>query len=717
MKSFFRPSSIAVAGVSADPDKMGSIIFSNLLSNRRKGLLKARVYPLNPAHDRIGDEPCYPSIGALPEVPELLIVAVPESLTPELMRKAARAGVKAAVVVTSGYAEAGKKDVEKAMGEDAARHGMRILGPNTIGVQDTRSGVDTLFLRSTKRLPDGGEVVSLLSPLEGEVAIITQSGHLGETVSAELASNGVGIRALVGTGNQLDVSVEDAMQYFADDPHTRVMAVYLEGVRDGRRFVQVAGYASRRKPVVVFKVGKTDVGARAALTHTASLVGNYDVYRAAFRRAGVIEAESLQELVDFAIALSMFPRASGNRLVILTNAGGVGAIGADEAQRAGLRVDPLGEEVRGKLRSEFEGEPFVSNASFGNPIDLTASVTTGQFVRAALAVLQVPECDLLALMPTHQAPAIDYDVGRRLAGAVAGSKPTAAAVIGKDPLAGEIQGELMSKGIPSFPTPERAVRALAAAAAYAGFRGRKPEPEVGRRKPRRFATRGGPLEAREAERFLRSYGIPGPRSVVVRSPRDFGSLSGLRYPVACKLLSEGLLHKTDAGGVVLGVPDAAGAKSAFFRFEESAGGKKGLFKGMLVQEMVGKSVELILGGTRDPAFGPVVAYGLGGVYAEVLRDYRVEIAPVGPGDVRAALSRGWLGKVLGGYRGGPKVDLDIVAEAVSSFSRAMVENPRIDQMEVNPLMVNAGGALAVDVRVMVAPARTKMPSGSRKKRV
>ena len=220
MKSFFQPRSVAVAGVSTDPNKMGSIIFSNLLSNQKKGLLKAGVYALNPAHDRIGDEPCYPSIAALPEVPELLIVAVPESLTPGLMRTAARAGVKAAVVVTSGYAEAGKGDVEKAIGEDAAKHGMRILGPNTIGLQDTRSGVDSLFLRPTKELPDGSEVVSLLSPLEGEVAIITQSGHLGETISAELASNGVGIRALVGTGNQLDVSVADVIQYFADDPHT-----------------------------------------------------------------------------------------------------------------------------------------------------------------------------------------------------------------------------------------------------------------------------------------------------------------------------------------------------------------------------------------------------------------------------------------------------------------------------------------------------------------
>lgn len=708
MKSFFRPRSIAVAGVSTDPNKMGSIIFSNLVANRKKGLLKARVYALNPAHDHIGDEPCYPSIEALPEVPELLIVAVPESLTPELMRTAARARVKAAVMVTSGYAEAGKGDVEKAIGEDAAKQGMRILGPNTIGLYDTRSGVDSLFLRPTKELPGGGRVVCLLSPLEGGVVIITQSGHLGETISAELASNGVGIRALVGTGNQLDVSVEDVMQYFADDPHTRVMAVYLEGLRDGRKFMQVARYASRRKPVVAFKVGKTDVGARAALTHTASLVGNYDVYRSAFRRAGVVEAESLQELADFSVALSMLPPAPGNRLVIITNAGGVGAIAADEAQRVGLRVDPLSERAKNKLRSEFKGQPFVANASFGNPIDLTASATTDQFVRATRSVMSAAECDLLVLMPTHQAPAMDYDVGRRLTGVVAGSaKPTAVVTIGQDPLAKEIHGEFMTEGIPSFPTPERAVRALAAASAYASLRRSSTALRKRSMRSHRFAIRSGLPGGQEASSLLRSYGISEPRSVVVRSPRDLEKLVRLDYPVACKLLSEGLLHKTDAGGVVLDVPDAARAKAVFHRFEKSAESRGARFVGMLVQEMVGKSVELILGGTRDPAFGPVVAYGLGGIYTEVLRDYAVEVAPASREDVRATLLQGRLGTILGGYRGGPKVDVDRLAEVISSFSRIMFDNPQIDQMEVNPLMANEEGVLAVDVRVILGASRVR----------
>jgi len=316
--------------------------------------------------------------------------------------------------------------------------------------------------------------------------------------------------------------------------------------------------------------------------------------------------------------------------------------------------------------------------------------------------MKVPECDLLLLMPTHQAPAIDYNVGQRLAIAVEGSpKPTAVAVIGKDPLAGKIHGEFMSKGVPSFPTPERGVRALAAAASYAKLRAGTTTPRELRRKPSRFARRRGPLETQEASRLLRSYGIEEPKSVVMRSPKDFGKLARLEYPVACKLLSGGPLHKTDVGGVLLDVSDADGAKSAFFRFRKSAEKKGARFEGMHVQMMVGKSVELILGGTRDPTFGPVVVYGLGGIYTEVLRDYVLEVAPTSPEDVMASLSQGRLGKILGGYRGGPKADINRLADAISSFSRIMPENPRIDQMEINPLMVNEKGVLAVDVRVIL----------------
>jgi len=706
IRSFFEPKSVAVAGVSNDPDKLASIIFSNLLVNVRKGLLKASVYALNPAHDRIGDQPCYPKIEALPETPELLIVAIPLALTLELVKEAADAGVKAVVMITSGYAEVGKEDEEKEIGRIAAKRGMRILGPNTIGLLDTRSGVDSLFLRSTKALPGGGEVISLLEPLEGNVTIIAQSGHLGEIISEKLAANGIGIRALVGTGNQLDVSVEDVIQYFADDEHTAVMAVYIEGLRDGRSFMRAAAYAAKRKPLVVFKVGKTSVGARAALTHTASLVGDYDVYRAAFRQSGVVEATSLQELEDYSISLSMVAPSAGRRLAIVTNAGGVGAIAADEAERSGLKVEPLGPDDERNFRLEFKGAGFISNAGLKNPIDLTASVSTDEFVRATEAVLNLPAYDLALIIPTHQAPAISYDIASMLGEVVSkAKKPVCMCVIGEADLAAKIQQEFMAKGIPSFPTPERAVRALAAVPAYKSLADNARAPaKVRPRRPLVSGSSSGSLSQPQVSKLLRSYGIGEARSVVVRSSRDMKKLESFAFPAACKLLSKELVHKLDVGGVVLDVKNVDQVESALTRLKKLAGTKKLAFDGVLVQEMVNEGIEVILGGNRDPTFGPVLILGLGGTYTELIRDYSLAIAPVSPDEVKGMIAKSTLGKVLGGYRGGPRVNIERFVHVVSRFSRIMLDNPRIEQMEVNPLMLTRDRILSVDARVILESA-------------
>ncbi|HME19561.1 MAG TPA: acetate--CoA ligase family protein [Nitrososphaerales archaeon] len=708
IRSFFEPKSVAVAGVSEDPNKLGSIIFANLVANAEEGSLRATVYALNPAHSRIGLHACYPTIRSLPSVPELLIIAVPVALTPKLVEDAARAGVKAVVMVPSGFAEAGREELEKGIGAVARRHGMRILGPNTIGLLDTRSGVNSLFLRSTKKLPDGSEVVALLKPLKGDVAVITQSGHLGEVVAEELAAEGVGIRALVGAGNQLDVSVEEIIRYFADDPHTRVVAVYLEGVRDGRRFMRAAAYATKKKPLVVLKVGKTAAGARAALTHTASLVGDYQVYQAAFRQAGVVEAGSITELLDCCVSLSMLPRTAGRRLVIVTNAGGVGAIAADEAGKSGLDAKPLSDAEVQMMHSAFRDAGFASNASFNNPIDLTASATTGEFVRAAELALGLPDYDLALIFPSHQTPAIDADIAIRLEGVVSGArKPVCMSVMGSSELAVKIHNHFMANGIPSFPTPERAVRALSAVPTCEALRtdARAPADLVPR--PFRALSRlRGPIPQRVVARLLTAYGIHEPRSVVVRSPEDFRRGEEVGFPVACKLLSRQLLHKADAGGVILGVAARSELSSAFLRFKTLAKRRGLSFDGMLVQEMVG-GVEMILGGTRDATFGPTVLFGVGGSYTELFRDFSLGIAPLTRKEAAALVDRCRLSRALDGYRGGPLVDRKELARIVSSFSRIMGENPAIDQIEVNPLVATRKDILALDARVITAPRKPR----------
>jgi acetate---CoA ligase (ADP-forming) len=698
IRSFFEPHSIAVAGVSVDPDKLGSIIYANLLENRAKGQLKASVYALNPAHEFIGGNRAYPSLGSLPETPELLIVAVPESQTQTLIESAAGAGVKAAIVVTSGYAETGRKEVEERLARVAYRSGMRILGPNTIGVVDTRSGVDSLFLRPTKKLPDGRVVPSLLRPLKGGIAIVTQSGHLGQAIVEELSANGVGIRALVGTGNQVDVSVEDVIDYFGRDPETKVIAAYVEGVRDGRKFMEVARRVARQKPVVALKVGKTGSGARAALTHTASLVGDYDVYRAAFRQAGVIEARSFQELVDFAVALSMLP-SSGNRLAIITNAGGVGALAADEAQVAGLRVEPLGPEATKRLRSEFGDSGFMANASLGNPVDLTASAGTAEFVKVTEEVAGLGQYDLVLVLPTHQTPAIGTDVADRLVEVAHGvKKPICMCVVGRAALAGELQRTFMKGGIPCFPTPERGVRALSASWLYSKAKVLAAAAKTIPVAKKRQGWKKGQLSQMPLSKLLHSYGIAQPDWVVLRSPRDFGLLDKVAYPVACKLLSRDIPHKKDVGGVVLGVKGEKEVRSCFAGLQGIAERMGASFEGVLVQRMAASGIELILGGKRDPTFGPVVALGLGGTYVELAREVSLAVAPVDASGVRSMIDGTRLEQVIRGYRGGPRASLDKLCRTVASFSKILAENPSIAEIEVNPLVVTRDELLAVDVR-------------------
>jgi acetate---CoA ligase (ADP-forming) len=698
IESFFHPRSIAVAGVSTDPDKLGSVIYTNLLENRAKGLLKASVYALNPAHEFIDGNRAYPSVGSLPEIPELMIVAVPESQTEALIVSAADAGAKAVIIVTSGYAETGKKDVEERIARVAARSGMRILGPNTIGVVDTKSGVDSLFLHPTKKLPDGRVVPSLLRPLKGGIAIVTQSGHLGQAIVEELSASGVGIRALVGTGNQVDVSVEDVIDYFGRDPETRVIAAYVEGVRDGRKFMDVARRVARQKPIVALKVGKTRGGARAALTHTASLVGDYDVYRAAFRQAGVIEARSFQELVDYAVALSMLP-PTGNRLTIITNAGGVGALAADEAQEAGLRVEPLDPEAAEGLRSEFGDSGFMANASLGNPIDLTASAGTAGFVKVTEEVAGLRQYDLVLVLPTHQTPAIATDIADRLVEAAHRlRKPVCMCVVGRAALAEELQRTFMESGIPSFPTPERAVRALSAAWLYTKARAQARAARTIPVTTKRSRWKKGQLSQLQISNLLRSYGIAQPQWVVLRSPRDFGLLDRVSYPVACKLLSRDIPHKKDVGGVVLEVRDPAGVRSCFARLRGVAEQRNASFDGVLVQRMSGRGIELILGGKKDPTFGQVVALGLGGTYVELSREVSLAVAPVDASGVRSMIEGTRLEQIIRGYRSGPRASIGKLCRAVASFSKILAENPSITEMEVNPVIATRDEVLAVDAR-------------------
>jgi len=705
---FFNAKSIAVAGVSTDPTKVASIIFSNLSGRSEKGLLKASVYAVNPKYDSIDGRHCYPDVASLPEVPELLVVAIPVELTLEVVRQACEIGVKAIVIITGGFGEAGRKDLEVEISDVAAKHGVRVLGPNTIGLLDTYSGVDTLFLPTTKKLPSGREVVSLQPPLKGGVVIVTQSGHLGEIIAEELRANRVGVRALVGVGNQLDVSIEDIVEHFADDPETRVMAVYLEGLKDGRKFLRKASAASRKKPIVVFKLGKTQAGAKAALTHTASMVGDYEVYRAAFKQAGLLEANTLEDLVDYCIAFSLMPESKGRRTLIITNAGGTGAIAADESERIGLDVKPLSGRIVDGMKDRFGDSSFINIVTMNNPLDLTATATTEEFVSVSEFLVTSPEYDMMMVVPTHQPPTVEYTIVDSMA-KVAGKagKPICVCVMGTSELAEMLHLEFLNKGVPSYPSPERAVRALWAVAQYHEMRA-ETAPFMPLRSEDRVKWIGetrGFLSEPGASRLLAEYGVPTARSLIVKSEGGLsGASSSLGFPVACKLLSKDVIHKTEKGGVILDIKDEASLSAAFRELEKIASESDVAFEGALVQEMVRDGVELILGSMRDRTFGPTVVFGLGGIHTELMKDYATAVAPVSREQALKMMSSIRMRPLLEGYRKGVNVDKDELARIISDFSQMLVDNPSVEEAEINPLIATADRIVAVDARIMLRKA-------------
>jgi acetyltransferase len=715
VRCFFEPRSIAVAGVSNDSTKVASIIFRKLLDNAERGILKASVYALNPRYQKVLGKDCYLNIGSLPEVPELLVVAIPVDLTHDLVEQAVMAGTKAIVIVTAGFGEAGRKDLEAGIMELARSRGVRILGPNTIGLLDTRTGVDTLFLPETKRLPSGEEISSLLPPLKGGVVIISQSGHLGEIVAEELRANDIGVRALIGVGNQMDVSVEDLLFHFADDDETKVMAVYLEGLKDGRRFLRMASAAAKKKPIVVFKLGKTQAGARAALTHTASMVGDYGVYRAAFQEAGLLEAKSLPELVDFCVAFSLSPPASGDRILIITNAGGTGAIAADESEALGLKVNRPSQGTLAKLNEKFRDASFINIVTLSNPLDLTAMATTDEFVSVSKMLFESNEYDLLLVVPTHQPPTIEYTIAERVERVLAGTgKPVCACTMGTSELAQRLHLEFLGKGIPSYRSPERAVRALWALSEYA--KGKKMSPWsaslVESDKETWLAQRIGPLMEPDASRLLEDYSIPRARSAVMVSADDAGRAeSAVGYPAACKLLSRDLQHKTEKGGVALNIRDRGQLLANFNRLKALASSSAIEFDGVLVQEMV-EGIEVIMGCIRDGTFGPVVIFGIGGVLTELIKDYATALAPVSKEKAKEMLLSIRSTPLLQGYRKGMTADIDELAEVLSRFSRILPENPSIEELEVNPLIIRGDRMAAVDVRASVRRPSSVAAHGS-----
>jgi acyl-CoA synthetase (NDP forming) len=441
-----------------------------MLTNRRRDVFKGEVYLVNPNHEEILGAKCYRSISALPRSPETIVVAIPAAKVPETIAEAGETGTKASIVISSGFAEIGNNELEHLLVETARKYDLRIIGPNCLGIYDAYTGVDTLFLPEHKFLSDGREVVATPRPRPGLVSFLTQSGAFGAAALDYMAGHGMGIRGFVSYGNRCDVSEDELLEYFGNDPLTKVILMYLEGLAKGRDFLNRAKETTRKKPIVALKSGKTEAGTRAAASHTAALAGVDQIYDGAFKQAGIIRANNVEELFDFGRALSMQPPGTEKSVAVLTNAGGPGIIAADALEESGLEVKKFPERVMSKF-SEFKEKRLLLPVLSGvNPMDLTAEATSEMFVLALSTILEDPDVGGLVLITLHHAPTILDDTADKIAKSVPKyRKPVTTCDMGGTEMAEAMRASFEKRGLPSYSVPERAGRSLWALICYGTY--------------------------------------------------------------------------------------------------------------------------------------------------------------------------------------------------------------------------------------------------------
>jgi acyl-CoA synthetase (NDP forming) len=681
---FFRPRAVAVIGASRDPQAIGH----RLLRSIQEGGYPGPIYPVNPRADTVAGLACYPSVGSIPGPVDLAVVAVPAAAVQAVAEECAARGVKALLVVSAGFAEAGPEGerMQRRLLDTVRAAGMRLIGPNCLGVVCT-----------SPQAPLNATFACGLPP-HGSVAMSSDSGGLGLALLTSAAQ--LGVSACVSVGNRADVSSNDLLEYWGEDDDTSIVLLYLESFGNPRRFARIARQVTKRKPVIAVKAGRTGAGRRAAGSHTAAVAASDRAADALFRQTGVLRVETLQEMFDLAAALSRQPPPRGRRVGIVTNAGGPAILCADACEAGGLLLPELSDATRAGLAS------FLPSASaLGNPVDLIASATPEQFRRALALLGRSGEVD--ALVAIHfRADATRPEKFRDaiVAGAQEAALPVLACRMGQG-------GPPDFGAVPCYPFPEVPGRVLARMAEYAQWRARPAgtvpvladvDPTGAREVCRRALARGpGWLNASEGRELLRAMGVALPPGGVARSPDEAMSLArSLGYPVALKLASHRVVHKTEAGGVHLGLRSENEVRHAFNLIAAVPGAEGEA----LVQPML-RGTEVLVGLTRDPLFGPLLAFGLGGVYVEVLGDVRLGIAPLTGLDA-ADMVRGIRGRaLLDGYRGHPPADVPALEGLLLRLSRLAEEVPELAELDLNPVFAlpPGQGYLVADVRVRVAP--------------
>jgi acetyltransferase len=688
---FFEPQSVAVIGASRDPEKVGGSVLANLIAAGFAG----RIVPVNARGGSVQGLPAVPSVRLADGPIDLAVIAVPAPDVLAALKDCVASGVRGAVVLSAGFREMGEdgRAREAELRAWLRDQPLRVLGPNCVGWIRPQARLNVTFAPGM--------------PEPGGIAFISHSGALAVAILDWSRARRMGFSLFASLGNQADLTETDVLRAAADDPATRVIAAYIEGLADGRAFFEALREVVTRKPVVVLKTGRSSEAARAVASHTGALAGSDRAFDAAIRQAGAIRAATLEELFEVARALDMQPLPRGGRLLILTNGGGLGVVAADAAAQAGLAVPALPPDAQERLRAVLP-----ATASVANPVDIVGDADEARF-RDALRAVGGEVADAALVLLTAQAATDSRAVARAIIDATRGwSVPVAGAFVG-GALMTPGAAVLEDAGIPCYAFPERAVAALAGMSRFAERRRQSRMRAV--RAPRADAppaeaircvaalrALGTPrLGLLELQALLSAYGIAVATARLARTPAEAGGLAAeVGVPVALKLVSPAIVHKTDVGGVRLGlgssreVVEATEAMLARARAERP----DAPIDGVLVQPMVKGGQELLLGAVHDPQFGPVVMVGFGGIYVEVLQDVAARLAPIEPAEAQAMLDELRMAPALHGARGGPAVDLSALGQTIARFSRLAAELTDLTEVELNPLIARPDGVIAVDAR-------------------
>jgi acetate---CoA ligase (ADP-forming) len=694
----FAPRSIAVVGASRRPGTVGYEIIHNLLAEGFSGA----VYPVNPHATSVHSVPAYASVSEVPGDIDLAIITVPKEGALAVAEECGRRGVRALVVITAGFKEVGAAGAqrEEELLAIAHRYGMRMVGPNCLGVVSTAADVRM------------NATFAPIMPPPGPVSFMSQSGAMGVTILDYAAEYGIGVHHFVSVGNKADVSGNDLIEYWADDAATRVILMYLENFGNPRRFTRIAREVTKTKPIIAVKAGRTTAGARAASSHTGALAGLDSATDALLAQCGVLRVDSVEELFDMAMAFGHLPVPRGNRVAVVTNAGGPGIIITDSCEANGLSVAELSAETQARLRQHLPEE-----ASVRNPVDMIATATPESYRLALEAVLADPNIDaaIAAFVPPLRVR--QQDVARSIVAAREKypDKPMLAVLMGRAGLP-EGRADLRAAGIPGYIFPESAARALAGMYRYRQWLERPAgvvrEFAVERERVAAILdaaeTAGAEFLERDAVlEILGAYGIATLESGSAGTVDDAVAVARtVGMPVVLKVDSPDIVHKTDVGGVALDLRDEQDVRRAWDAMMSRVREKhpEARINGVAIERFVKGGRETIIGMSQDPSFGPVIMFGLGGIYVEALQDVVFRVQPVSDVDAHEMVRSIRGVKLLEGMRGEAASDMAAVEETVQRVSQLVGDHPRIAELDINPFVVFEEGGIAVDARIRMAPA-------------